>query len=629
MKNGSTAALLIALVLVPSSAHAGVSLVLRFDALDAAGPNGGDWYKDSNNESGTLAWGESYVMMAYAQMYGATGEQGYLDKLAEHADGVIAQRDDARGVPDYTGTANPCWQATRYSSQPMCWAVHSGMLTYPMAMLAAHVAADSDLAASTTYDGTTFTDKAAAILSAVVETYDFHESEWRDVGSSQGHYIFPPDATFYSYAGDEMPLNQMNGLGRTAVALWLATGEARYLERATRLANHLMANLQVGSGDTYVWNYWGGAYSAPGEDISHAAISVGLAALCASHAIVFDDADMERFGRTFYENVVIDNHNSHDNVGGGPINGDSYRPQMGRWAILGAWDPRATAAVRNLYETYSTVSSGSVLLGFAYLARHEYFIRPFTFYHVDWNDLGDRRQATAYGANVLTLPPDPTVPVFYRMTYEAFRSVEVEEWDGSAYHGVLNLATTTAPETVFVAYDPRWWFLYTSDGSLFQFNDAFVSGQGVTIYEPEDCEPPAIDSSPPRTEIAASTIYAYTPSATGAEPRLWFLDGPPGATVGRDSGAVLWTADPLAGDFDFSLEVQNDCGSDLLAWTVTTLLPEEEPEVEPPDTIEPLEPVPDAADASSDTSADVPQDDSDPTPWSPDQDGGCGCSLVV
>jgi hypothetical protein len=635
------ACFLAGLVVMPAPARGGASMVLRFDELDAAGPGGGDWYKDDTNENGTLAWGESYVLMAYSAMYEATGERVYLDRLAEHTDGVLAHRDDVLGTADYTGSANPCWQATRYSDQPMCWAVHSGMLTYPMAMFAAHVAARDELASALTYDGTTYADKAASILDAVVETYEFHEPQWRDESASSGYYIFPSDATFYTYAGQEMPLNQMNAMGRTALALWLATGDEAYRTRAEKLAGHLRANLHVGSGDLYLWNYWGGSYSSPGEDISHAAISVGFAALCASLGVSFTDADMLRFGRTFFDSVIVDNLTSHDNVGGGSVNGDSYRPQMGRWAVLGAWDPRVTAAVRNYFQSMASVSSGSVLLGFAYLARYEYFIRPFVFYHVDWNDMGDRRQATAYGANVLTMPHDPAVPVFYRMTYEAQRSLVVDQWDGEAYHGVLKLAASAAPSTVVVAFDPRWWFLYTADGELFQFTDAFVSGQGVIVHEPEGCEPPAVDPAPADGELEEGALFSFDFSASGQEPMLWFLrQGPVDARLGRADGVLEWTADFSGGAETFTVEAHNDCGAQSVTWTLSPLVAEE-PAEPAADAVED-EPHPDAPDAAVDA-ADIPVDGpvdvtTDAIDWTFDLDvdgspgpgdtGDCGCFMA-
>lgn len=58
---------------------------------------------------GGLAWGESYTMLAYVEMYRATHDRGYLDKLVDHADYVLQQRNDNRGFRDYSGRIRPAW----------------------------------------------------------------------------------------------------------------------------------------------------------------------------------------------------------------------------------------------------------------------------------------------------------------------------------------------------------------------------------------------------------------------------------------------------------------------------------------------------------------------------------------
>src|SRR5688500_18936657 len=74
----------------------------------------GEWYRDRHNEESYLAWGESYVMLSLVAMFERTGDRLYLDRLAYHADGVLAQRDDARGVADYAGVSGACWRDTTY-----------------------------------------------------------------------------------------------------------------------------------------------------------------------------------------------------------------------------------------------------------------------------------------------------------------------------------------------------------------------------------------------------------------------------------------------------------------------------------------------------------------------------------
>ena len=61
-----------------------------FDQLDR---KGGDWYKNSNNEAGYLAFREAYVLQAYLLMYETYRDTCYLEKFIEHADSVLKQRD--------------------------------------------------------------------------------------------------------------------------------------------------------------------------------------------------------------------------------------------------------------------------------------------------------------------------------------------------------------------------------------------------------------------------------------------------------------------------------------------------------------------------------------------------------
>ncbi|MDF2713301.1 MAG: hypothetical protein K0R28_226, partial [Paenibacillus sp.] len=86
-----------------------------FDYLDKLGVNG-DWFKNSNDEAGTLAWQESSVMSAYLNMYETTLDTAYLDKFISHADAVLNQRDSARGVTDYKGDSFDAWRnGSRYT----------------------------------------------------------------------------------------------------------------------------------------------------------------------------------------------------------------------------------------------------------------------------------------------------------------------------------------------------------------------------------------------------------------------------------------------------------------------------------------------------------------------------------
>lgn len=90
-----------------------------FDRLDRTFNDGDGWKyetndKDSSGRSGKLAWGEAYVLSAYELMYRTYRDTYYLDKLVDHADHVLANRDSARGVTDFAGHSQPAWRADHH-----------------------------------------------------------------------------------------------------------------------------------------------------------------------------------------------------------------------------------------------------------------------------------------------------------------------------------------------------------------------------------------------------------------------------------------------------------------------------------------------------------------------------------
>lgn len=542
---------------------------LRYDDAEAAGPGGdGSWYRDSDNAAGLLSWGTSYAMMSYLVMFRATGETHYLQRLVWIADGVLAQRDSERGVADWRGESNPCWQATSYGDDvPYCWAVHSGMIAYPMAELAVVLRDHPELAEIPSWDGVTLGAKADGYVEAARAAAAVHEPSWREDGPDRGYYIFPADASFTGRPGQPTPLNMMNAMGRLHAALAEATDDATSRDRVRRLANHLLRWTTTTAAGGYAWNYWPETYSAPGEDISHAAINVGFADRAARAGIVFGDAHLSRFATTLFDQVYVDTATTYDGVGGsGATNGSSYRAQLGRWLVLDGRDARLHAAVRDTLARFDTTTSGSLLLGFALLAATDVPIVPYRFYVVDWEDLGERRRATAYGANLLIRPPDPARRYLVRLRYRASRRTEVQQWDGAVYHTVARLAPT-GPEgaVAHVPYDPALYFDY-DDGVLFQLDDAFVAGDGVVVWEPEVRVPPTFESTPPES-ARVGLEYAYDPVVAGDAPFVWTGELPPGAVLDTRTGSLRW-APAAAGPLDLAITVTNDYGSATQRWSV-------------------------------------------------------------
>jgi hypothetical protein len=95
----------------PTSATDGWTSRAKFDALDN-GFNGGNGVKtDLNENRAALGWGEAYILQAYLLMWEAYRDPYYLDKMIDHADHVLATRDNVRGVTDWRGLSLPAWRA--------------------------------------------------------------------------------------------------------------------------------------------------------------------------------------------------------------------------------------------------------------------------------------------------------------------------------------------------------------------------------------------------------------------------------------------------------------------------------------------------------------------------------------
>lgn len=528
----------------------------------------GDWYMGQDNTSATLAWGESYVMSALAAMFRATGHPMYLERLAAHVDAVLQQRDDALGVTDYRGVSGACWRNTSYQAggEPYCYAVHTGMLVYPMLEFVAALRAEPRFEARVAADGETLGDKAARYLAAAQESVAFHEFEWNDAG----YYVFAPDATFLAYAGQDQPLNQSNAMGRVHVLLAELAPGGGDEAKALALASRMHSMITAGTDGAYLWNYWGGPLAGYGEDVSHAAINVDFAALCAAHGVVFDEADVEGFATTFMSRVYVDDATFSDHVGGGSTNDPSYRPQVARWLAVARARAGVYTAVRDLYDADyppDGIGSGSLLLGWALLAEHEPRLCAPYFYVVDWDDQGDARQATAYGANLLTVPPQLDRPCAVEVTFDAARIANVEQWDGDAYHRGATWRASSGFVTRHMPYDPLWPFVYDGSGVLFQFDDAFVAGEGIVVAEPRELMAPSITSMP-ALEAEVGVSWTYEPQGGGDEPHWWSLPEAPGdADIDPATGAIEWTP-PGPGSYAFTLRLDNDVGSDEQAFVI-------------------------------------------------------------
>ncbi len=324
-----------------------------FDKFDA-NLNNGRGYSTSNNLTGQLAWGESYILMSYMNMYKATKNKKYLQKMIGHIERILAQRDDRKNRKNYLGQKEATWVSTKFTNgKPYAYVVHSGMITYPIAELANTIIKDGKLrgvrsTSSGIYRRLKLIDVARDLIKKVQETIDAHEDQWNE-SQNVAYYKFPNDnkaGALFPHKGAILPLNMMQAMGRTYLRMYEATGEISFKNRARKMANWFKSKLRTENG-TYVWPYWG-YKGANNEDLSHGALSTNFAFECYKAGIVFSKGDMVKFAATFKKNLYKAPLQFKDRVNGSG-NTNTYRSSIGRWMSFAEFDPEIYTIIKDVY----------------------------------------------------------------------------------------------------------------------------------------------------------------------------------------------------------------------------------------------------------------------------------------
>lgn len=240
-----------------------------------------------------LGWGTSYTLWSYITFYEATGDPRVLDRFILIADRVWSVRDDRLGRTDeIRGEILPTWSSLRYAGgRRAVQMVLTAVITFPMARFSRLVLEDPALA--------DYHAKAWEYLLLTEEAVAVHDREWRDgPHADEGAYYESPTMM--------TSCNRMHAMGRTLLELWKATGDERYHDRAERLAVYFRRRLVVTPDGAIDWGHFmPDPLGRPptDEDLSHGALSVDFAALCAEHGMVFTPEDMLGFVRTLSTRV--------------------------------------------------------------------------------------------------------------------------------------------------------------------------------------------------------------------------------------------------------------------------------------------------------------------------------------
>ncbi|NPV47188.1 MAG: hypothetical protein HPY69_09535 [Armatimonadetes bacterium] len=222
--------------------------------------------------------------------------------------------------------------------EPTEFAVHEGMVAYPVALFVEAIRKDPGLQAQ-------FGKSADQFLAYIAENMlRKHEQHWLDMGDGAGGYRFA-DLITDRFPNRLQPHNQYLALGRAYLVLKDVPGaDPLFATRAEQMARLFRRYLRE-QGEAWVWNYWdwveGGEPGHSGlEDTSHGTIDVGFAIEACHRGVVFTAEDMKRFARTVLDqmwNGSTEDPKLGPNVG---TRGDRFAMTTSDWFDLGEWEPQ-------------------------------------------------------------------------------------------------------------------------------------------------------------------------------------------------------------------------------------------------------------------------------------------------
>ncbi|MFW6599424.1 hypothetical protein ACQBAU_11655 [Propionibacteriaceae bacterium Y2011] len=276
----------------------------------------------------------------------------------------------------------PVAGTTGLAQQYYAFAVHTGMVTYPMALFSRLMLQQG----SVRYRGA-----AQRYLAWTHKAVAFHDREWkfRELadGSTGGDYVWPTGAAV-PFDGLIQPFNQTQGLGQTMAELHRISPQPAYAAKVEAMVRAFRSDVEV-VGEAWQWHYWPtyselyNSYDAESglseytpwygratqyEDISHAAITVEFLNAAHGAGLGATDDDLAHLGATYTDNVAVDPTHVATRVSGGDVASDSVAAQAGRWLTLQPVEPTMADHIHAVYAAMDLEPlGGSRMLGVSYL----------------------------------------------------------------------------------------------------------------------------------------------------------------------------------------------------------------------------------------------------------------------
>lgn len=248
------------------------------------------------NEDGSLAWTQASHMMAFNEMFRATGDPRYLAANLRCARATLEVRDDARGKTVFQKGVAPVWGSSKYvQGRRIAHALHTARIVHPILDCVGLVRSEAPhLLAPAALD---------SLVESAQASLNFHDFSWRDgPGEDEGYYreddVRDPNP---------QPANGLSAIGTALWLSWKVSGNERHRDRALAVARYMKRRMEQRPDGTYFWPHIlprvrppDGRYSGGvgPEDTSHGGACLDLPVILASESIVFDSSDVERLAQT-------------------------------------------------------------------------------------------------------------------------------------------------------------------------------------------------------------------------------------------------------------------------------------------------------------------------------------------
>jgi len=271
-----------------------INLIIdKFNEIDK-NINNGEGYSFYLNDQGFLAWGESYILESYIEMYLATNDLYYLNKFIIHADRVIKNSDFYQQIKDYKSKIRYGWSSKKYSIDNVnhVHMVHTGVITFPLLLFCDLVKKNNLFQ---------YIDKLKEYLRfSELAIREFDSQYTFEPFSETAYYYFDETEPIKTNLYNLMPCNSVSALGRSILMLYLITGNNEYLIKSIAIAKFFKNYVFVEKEDRYIWGYRPILFiNKQIEDFSHGSIEVSFVELLYSCGIIFEKEDIERLINTF------------------------------------------------------------------------------------------------------------------------------------------------------------------------------------------------------------------------------------------------------------------------------------------------------------------------------------------